>query len=302
MSIIERALGKLQQAQARPDMPSPPPAAPRSGQRSSTSRRDLTGEHAALHSKRERRVPTETVKVSLDKLRAGGALPPEEHIRTLTDQFRRIKWPILEAAFAPNQEGRVSNRVMVTSSVAAEGKTYTSFNLAQSIAREKDFSVLFVDADVAKRHATELFNLEDHRGLTDAIADPTIDAESLVIGTDIAGLAVLPSGRRTNSAPELFASQRMVDIVQQLGQEDPHRIVLFDSSPLLVTNESQVLSKIIDQIVMVVRAEYTPQPMVVEAVSLLDKTKLIRCVLNQARASRMTEYYYGYGYYPNNQE
>ena len=78
-----------------------------------------------------------------------------------------------------------------------------------------------------------------------------------------------------------------------------NRIVLFDSSPLLATNESQVLARIVDQIVMVVRAEFTTQPMVLEAIGLLDKTKQIRCVLNQARASRMTEYYYGYGYYPH---
>ncbi len=72
--------------------------------------------------------------------------------------------------------------------------------------------------------------------------------------------------------------------------------MLFDSSPLLATNESQVLGKIVDQIVMVVRAEFTTHPMVVEAIGYLEKSK-VRCVLNQAKASRQTEYYYGY--YPH---
>jgi protein-tyrosine kinase len=292
MSIIERALGKLQQAAAagtaeasKADRGTRP-----------ASRRTETADAArpAPRPAREARVPTEFVEVSLDHLRAGGAQPPEEHAHALTDQFRRIKWPVLEAATA---EGHPANRVMVTSSLSGEGKTFTSFNLAQSIAREKDFSVLLVDADVAKRHATELFKLQDRKGLTDAVADPSIDVESLVIGTSIPGLSVLPAGSRTSSAPELFASHRMVQIVQQLGQENPHRIVLFDSSPLLATNESQVLGKIVDQVVLVVRAEFTTQPTVLEAVGMLDKSKQIRCVLNQARTSRTTEYYYGY--YPH---
>jgi protein-tyrosine kinase len=292
MSIIERALEKLQQ--------STDGNAGRVSGRHGTRREPLADQlaRAALRPQ-DLKPPAEIIQVSVEQLRAGGALPPEDHAGALTDQFRRIKWPILESVAQRNEDGTPNNRVMVTSSIAGEGKTFTSFNLAHSISREKDVSVLLVDADVAKRHATELFNLEERQGLTDSIADATLDVESLVLGTNIQGLSVLPAGRRSSSAPELFASHRMAEIVDQLGRADPHRIVLFDSSPLLATNESQVLARIVDQIVMVVRAEFTTQPMVVEAIGLLDKTKQIRCVLNQARASRMTEYYYGYGYYPH---
>jgi protein-tyrosine kinase len=87
----------------------------------------------------------------------------------------------------------------------------------------------------------------------------------------------------------------MVDVIRTLRGTDPRRIVLFDTSPLLATNESQVLAKLVDQVVLVVRAESTTQPMVLEAVSLLDRSKEIRCILNQAPASELAEYYYGYG-------
>jgi exopolysaccharide/PEP-CTERM locus tyrosine autokinase len=289
MSIIERALEKLQHGTDGASR-----GAARLG-----PRRDPLAEQLARARSPDSRPPAEVVQVSVEQLRAGGALPPEDHAGALTDQFRRVKWPVLESVTQGSREGAPANRVMVTSSIAGEGKTFTSFNLAHSISREKDVSVLLVDADVAKRHATELFGLQDRQGLTDSIADPALDPESLVLGTNIQGLSVLPAGRRTSTAPELFASHRMAEIVDQLGRNDTHRIVLFDSSPLLATNEAQVLARIVDQIVMVVRAEFTTQPMVLEAIGLLDKTKQIRCVLNQARASRMTEYYYGYGYYPN---
>jgi len=288
MSIIERALEKLQHGAEGNRVTA------RSGARPAES-----PPRATTLRPQELRAPAETIQVSVEQLRAGGVLPAEEHAGALTDQFRRIKWPILEAIVQRHADGTAPNRVMVTSSVAGEGKTFTSFNLAHSISREKDMSVVLVDADVAKRHATELFGLQDRQGLTDTIADPSLAAESLVLATSIPGLSVLPAGRRTSAAPELFASHRMTDVLDQLGRNDPHRVVLLDSSPLLMTNEAQVLARIVDQIVLVVRAEFTPQPMVLEAIGLLDKSKQTRCVLNQARASRMTEYYYGYGYYPN---
>jgi protein-tyrosine kinase len=291
MSIIERALGKLQQATPRAEAASLPAAR--------QARHTATVEQSGAGAVRQRRAPSETIDVNFEMLRAGGVLAPEEHMHAIIDQFRRVKWPLLQSAVAGNSpEAKAANLIMVTSSVAGEGKTFTSFNLAMSIAREADWSVVLVDADVAKRHASEVFGLLDRRGLNDAILDSTIDPESLVLGTSIQGLSVLPAGRKSSTAPELFASQRMVDIANTLAECDPRRIVLFDSSPLLATNESQVLSKLVGQIVLVVRAESTPQPMVVEAVSLLEKTEKVRCILNQVRASRMTEYYYEYGYYP----
>jgi protein-tyrosine kinase len=298
MSIIERALGKLQKDGPGPRSDTTQPIAGRSR---TGGRIEPVGDSGA----RPGRIapPAETVQVQLEDLRAAGALPREEFASTLTDQFRRIKWPILETVLAGHANADdVANLIMVTSSIAGEGKTFTSLNLACSLAREKDFTVLLVDADVAKRHTTEIFRLQDRQGLTDSIADKSIDPESLVLGTSIPGLCVLPAGRRSSSAPELFASQRMSDIIQQLGRVDRHRIVLFDSSPLLLTNESQVLARLVDQVLFVVRAEFTAQPLVMEAIGLLDKKKPVRAVLNQARASRMTEYYYGYGYYPNDRQ
>ena len=249
---------------------------------------------------RERRPRRESISVSTESLRDEGILPAAAVADRLTEQFRRIKWPLLEAVVARDAaQTPPANVIMVTSSVADEGKTFTSFNLAVSIAREKDFEVLLIDADVAKRHLTRVLASQDRPGLTEAVGDPAIDPEDLVVDTGIPGLSFLPAGRRNEHAPELFASQRMGEIVSAFGKSDRQRIVLFDSSPLLATNESQVLARLVDQIVLVVRAESTPQPVVLEAVGLLDKSRQIRCVLNQARTSHMTEYYYGYGYHTN---
>jgi protein-tyrosine kinase len=299
MSIVERALRRLQSSgQARPPgsaaprepkpLRAPPPAAPIIGQAALVA--------AAAAPAPVAPAPRESLPTSIESLRAAGVLPLPQQADVLADQFRRIKWPVLESVTTKRDaDGNAANVIMVTSSVSGEGKTFSSLNLALSIAWEKDYSVLLIDADVAKRHITSAFGAGDRAGLTDVLSDASRDPQSLVLGTGIRGLTFLPAGKRQDLAPELFASQRMLDVIRVLRSADPRRIVLFDTSPLLATNESQVLAKAVDQVVLVVRAESTTQPMVLEAVSLLDRSKEIRCILNQAHTSDLAEYYYGYG-------
>jgi len=251
----------------------------------------------------ERRTPAESLAMDLEALRAAGLLPPANFTDRITEQFRRVKWPLLESALGRGSAGAPpGNTVMITSSIAGEGKTFVCFNLALSIAREQDLEVLLVDADVAKRHLTRLLGADARPGLTDAAGDSQLDIEQLVLGTSIAGFSFLPAGRGTTVASELFTSRRMTELVERLRRADPQRIVLFDCSPLLATNETQVLASLVDQVVLVVCAETTPQPMVLEAVNHLDRSKQIRCLLNQTRVSHLNEhYYYGYGY-PNEQQ
>jgi protein-tyrosine kinase len=302
MSIVERALHKAQGS--KPPQPQPELPAVAIARAAAQKAREIvpptaTPANAATMVEPPRHV-AESIKLDSGSLRDLGVLPPQGTDERLTEQFRRVKRPIVDFAIGRGaaEAGR-TNVAMVTSSVAGEGKTFTSFNLALSIARERDVSVLLVDADVAKRHISEALGLQNRQGLTDSLADATLDPESLVLATGVAGLSILPAGRRTSAAPELFASERMAEIVRILGVASPRRIVLFDSSPLLLTNESQALTRLVDQIVLVVRAESTPQPVLLEAMGLLDRSKTIRCILNQARTSGMTEYYYGYGYHQN---
>jgi protein-tyrosine kinase len=300
MSIVERALRRLQNSgQGRP-LGGAAPREPKALRVSPVSPPFVAAAAAAaaIPAAPAPAAPVvrESLPTSIESLRAAGVLPLPQHADVLADQFRRIKWPILESVTSKSEASRsTANVVMVTSSVSGEGKTFTSLNLALSIAWEKDFSVLLVDGDVAKRHATRAFGADDRAGLTDLLSESERRAEDLVLGTGIRGLSFLPAGKRQDLAPELLASQRMLDVLQALRGADPRRIVLFDTSPLLATNESQVLSKAVDQVVLVVRAESTTQPMVLEAVNMLDRSKEIRCILNQSHASELTEYYYGYG-------
>ncbi len=89
-------------------------------------------------------------QINYERLKSFGFLTPDIMNITLAEQYRRIKQPILLNAFHDGIEGlRNGNLVMITSSLSSEGKTFSSFNLAMSVANEFNHSVLYVDADGA---------------------------------------------------------------------------------------------------------------------------------------------------------
>ena len=151
-------------------------------------------------------------------LRAGGLLAPEHQERQIADQFRQVKRPLIA-----NATGRGSKKVpnghliMTASALPNEGKTFTSINLALSLALEKDITVLLVDADVSKRHISQIFGVEKEAGLLDALKDDSLDLESLIIPTEMDGLSLLPAGHRTDIANELLSSAHMEQTVARLG-------------------------------------------------------------------------------------
>jgi protein-tyrosine kinase len=234
--------------------------------------------------------------IDVNSLRAGGYLPEAVKDRQFADHYRRIKRPLIEKALSDDSAGGEPRIIMVASAVPGDGKTFTSINLALSMAMERDISVLLVDSDVAKRHITDIFRLQERKGLLDALTDPRLDPEALVVPTSLRGFSILPVGTRVEGTAELVSSNRMRQIVTSLCARNPRRILLLDSPPLLITNEGRALVKIAGQVVLVVRAGETPRHAVQAAIGMFDEKQAGGVILNQVTAG-FTEGYYGYGAY-----
>jgi Mrp family chromosome partitioning ATPase len=185
---------------------------------------------------------------------------------------------------------------MLASALPGEGKTFTTINLALSLALEKEMEVLLVDADVAKPHVSRIFGIEDERGLIDLLVNHELHPNQLILRTSVPGLTMLPAGHPIDTATELLASARMGEIVQQLAAPDGRRIVLFDSPPLLLTTESRALAASSGQVVLVVRAESTSRHAVQDAIDALPEGKPISLILNHTNTPASSGYY-GYGSY-----
>lgn len=242
--------------------------------------------------------PSRTLKVDREALRVLGILPPATEARQIEHQFRSIKRPLINRAFseAPAIKGPSRRAVMVTSALPGDGKTFTSVNLALSMALERDHTVILVDGDVAKPHVSKLFDIAGEPGLLDVLQNQQIDIASVLLPTDIPGLSVVPVGAQSEHATELLASARMQMVVRSLEAMDPNVIVLVDSPPILLTSEARVLASLFGQVVMVVRAGGTPRQAVLDAIQHLGEGTQVSLVLNQALHAGDGSYYsYGYG-------
>ncbi|MCH8135883.1 MAG: P-loop NTPase [Proteobacteria bacterium] len=244
------------------------------------------------------------IHVDRSSLREAGLFAPEDEERKIIDEYRQIKRPLIAHAFGQRatqiHDGQL---ILVTSALAGEGKTFTCINLALSLAREQDRSVLLVDADVVKPHISKLFGVKEELGLLDLlVVENTLSHRDLILPTDVPRLSILPAGQMKYDATELLAGNRMESLMRALSDEDPNRIVLFDSAPLLLTSETHVLAGLVGQIVLIVHAGQTPQHAVLEAISSFDENKAVNLVLNQVRKSPGAGYYGGYRGYGSEPE
>ncbi len=248
----------------------------------------------------QRSKPTRKAEIDLVTLADAGMIVPGAPPSPLSEEFRIVKRQLLINAFGGrNAPALEKGRLILTCSAQPnEGKTFCSTNLALSMATETDIDVLLVDADVAKPEVLSTLGLPGGPGLMDALADPSIDAESLVIGTNIPGLSVLPAGRQTNNDTELLASDRTPHLIEQLVTANPRRIVLFDSAPALAASPASVLALHVGQIMLVVKADQTTESDLREAMAMLEGNARIQMVLNAVTYhgnSKKFGYYYGFG-------
>ena len=244
--------------------------------------------------------PAKSMTLDMNALRARGYLPEASMDKPFADHYRRIKRTLIDKAMSGVAAVGEPLVIMVTSALPGDGKTFTSINLALNMALERDISVLLVDCDVAKRHVSEIVGLKEEAGLLDALADESVDTESLIVQTHLRGLSILPAGKRREATAELLSSNRMRQIITSLCNRVSRRILLLDSPPLLITNEGQALVKIAGQIVLVVRAGHTPRQAVQDAIKLFDTQQAGGLILNQVPVSKKEGYYgYGYGTYGN---
>jgi receptor protein-tyrosine kinase len=186
---------------------------------------------------------------------------------------------------------------MVTSSLSAEGKSYSAINLAMSIAMEKNKRVLLIDADVNKPSHHKIFGVEMKFGLTDYLSGKIDDMSRVMCRTNIPSLSLMFAGSLTAHATELLASEVMDKFLDELANRYPDRIVVFDSPPLLQTTEASVLAQRMGQVILVVEAEKTYRHQVKRSVSLL-QNDVVLILLNKMREKGEAGHsgYYGYGH------
>lgn len=238
------------------------------------------------------------VELDLQTLAAAGYVTPTAPRSQLADELRVIKRPLLA-----NVQGKgaapvnMANRIMVTSAMPGEGKTFLAINLAMSLAMELDSTVLLVDADVARPAIPSRLGFAQEQGLLDLLTHKGLDVADVILRTSVERLSILPAGTPHSRATELLASEGMNRLVEELTGRYQERILVFDAPPLLPSTESRVLATHMGQVIVVVEADQTTQGDVTQALATLEGCPIVMTVLNKVTRSRLGSYYGYQGHY-----
>jgi protein-tyrosine kinase len=205
----------------------------------------------------------------------------------ITEEYRKLKSKIVQLTHV----GGFQNTLMITSTMADEGKSITALNLAITMAQEYDHTVLLVDADLRKPALNKYLGMKPELGLSDVLTKD-VDIRDVLVQTGIGKLVFLPSGGSLANPVELFLSKKMKDLIRELKHRYTDRYIIFDTPPILPFAEVQSIATIMDGVVFVVREGHAPVSAIKEAMSLLKDTKMFGVVYNDAQVSLDRQYYY----------
>jgi len=300
MSIVEKAAEKLRTRQ-----PVEQQELPQAGPTAETPTAPTVERlHEQRHAVRRDVTDGEVVHIGLEVLARAGVLPSEDEASgRLSNEVRRAKLPLLNNATGKSAKvPEFADRIVVTSAVPGEGKTFTAINLALSLAREPDFEIVLLDADIPKSDVTRTFGLQGYPGLMDILADESRRPADVILRTDVPNLFLVPAGQRNPLAAEMFGGRRMGQVLEDLGASSKQRLLVFDSSPLLATPEARVLASQMGQVVVVVGAGHTRRYELKSALEGLGGSQYVGLILNKSRLPAIENPYYGYyGQYGNTQ-
>jgi len=203
------------------------------------------------------------------------------------ERFRTLRSRLYQIAST-----RRLQRVLITSSVSAEGKTFVAANLAQSIVGQPDRKVLLIDADLRGSRLHTSLGAPASPGLTDYLRGQADEYEVMQFGIE-GNLCFIPGGTQVSNPSELLLSDRMKNLLDLVTPAFDWIIV--DSPPALLVHDASSLADLCDGVLFVVRAGSTDFKMAAKGASEFGNKNMLGVVLNRVeRAESYGDYYYAY--------
>jgi protein-tyrosine kinase len=183
-------------------------------------------------------------------------------------------------------------RLMITSSLPEEGKTFVTANLAQSFARQPECRVLLIDGDLRASRLHLPFGAPELPGLSDYLKGDADEAQITQVGTE-GNLCLIPGGHSVPNPSELLHSDRMKLLLDRMASVFDW--IVLDTPPVLAVHDASVLADLCDGVIFVVRAGRTDFEAAEKASAEFSNKNLLGVVFN--RVEKQEGYggqYYGY--------
>jgi protein-tyrosine kinase len=207
--------------------------------------------------------------------------------RAGAEKFRTLRSRLYQIAAA-----QPLKRILLTSSLPEEGKTFVAMNLAQSIIRQTDKKVLLIDADLRASRMHVALGAPGKPGLTDYLRGDLEEAGVVQVG-QAGNLCFIPGGTSSSNPSELLHSERMKVLLERLTPLFDW--IVLDSPPAIAVHDASILADMCDGVLFVVRAGATDFEMAQKAAVEFQEKNLLGVVLNRAdKNETYGDYYYGY--------
>lgn len=219
-----------------------------------------------------------------DQFQIDERLVAVQQVKSLAaEQYRKLYVSIIRA-----DQTCGLKTLMITSSVAEEGKTLTALNLAVTMTASGD-NILLVETDFHRPRVGRYLDLPSEAGLSDYLSDQS-GLHRICQLSPLAGLVVVQAGQTCHNPVGLLSSQKMDQFLQQVKADKQYRYIVLDAPPILLSAETHAMADYVDASILVVRAHKTPQVQVSQAIETLGEKRLLGCILNGMRERDMYSY------------
>jgi protein-tyrosine kinase len=211
----------------------------------------------------------------------------EENTQAGAERFRTLRSRLFQVAAT-----QPIRRLVITSSVPEEGKTFVAANLAQSFARQPECRVLLIDADLRASRLHIPFGAPETPGLSDYLLGEANEEKITQVGPE-GNLCLIPGGRSVPNPAELLHNDRMKLLLENMSHMFDW--ILLDTPPALAVHDASALADLCDGVLFVVRAGSTEIATAEKASAEFRDKNLLGVVLNRVeRQESYGGYYYGY--------
>ena len=193
------------------------------------------------------------------------------------EAYRQLRTQILKV-LKDNQW----NTLAITSATEGAGKTLTAVNLAISISREVNHTVMLVDLDLRAPSVHRTLNIDVEHGLVDYLHGK-VALEKVLVNPGYQRMVVLPSKPLGKYSSEILSSPEMKRLITDIRNRYKNRIIIFDLPPLLRNDDALMFTPSVDATLMVVEDGKTTEEDLKRSVQLLEGSNLVGTVLNKAR-------------------
>lgn len=240
--------------------------------------------------------PVPAFKVTMDG-NPGGPRKPQDDLVTLSapkstasESYRGIRTSILFSA-----ADAAPRAILVASAAPSEGKTITAANLAVTMAQAGN-RVLIIDCDMRRPRLHRVFNVPRDKGISNILVG-RCTADEAVIHSAIPGIDIIPSGPVPPNPSEMLGSQNMTHFIQNV--RDRYELIILDSPPITAVTDTVILSRLVDGVLIVIRAGETHREIIKNGIGLLKaaNARILGAILNGVEMGRDSYYYYQYYYY-----